>query len=183
MRRSAQEGGVSEAHEGRQGSKDGRGQVSLSHEATVVHPQAYTTYREAFGTNETTLDVATVNSPASRLLTFELAAALHYHLVQAARLVGRNTTPGTRLDPLAYQLAPTNFRRHKIQMVLNTLPPSEQGSVAATSVDSLGSRAIQRRAPIFSEHADTTELVHACFSAFGARWSSHSVSLSPSYTS
>ncbi|ORY47577.1 hypothetical protein BCR35DRAFT_27690 [Leucosporidium creatinivorum] len=137
--------------------------------------------REAFGTNEAPLQVATVNSPTSRLLTFELQAALHYHLVQSARLVGRQTTPGTRLDPLAYQLAPTNFRRHKIQMALSTYPPTsstEGSSVASTSAGPLGGSAIQRRAPIFSEHADTTELVHACFSAFGARWSTHSVRLS-----
>lgn len=129
------------------------------------------------------LEVATLHSATSRLFIFELAAALHQHLVLCefgfeakseeralmlqrrvgARELGKSAAiPGTVFEPLAQQLHPENFQRK----VSRPSPVSQPTSEVI----------IYRKAPILVDsEASTVELAYACFAAFGARWSSHSV--------
>jgi hypothetical protein len=119
----------------------------------------------------TPLDVSTVTSTASRLLTFELQAALHYHLVENTRSVARKTIPGTSLDPLAYQVDNLYWKRYAMLSLEFKSTDVKYYELAPLPLDGL-----ERLPPVFSEHAATKDLAHACFDAFGSRWSSHSVS-------
>lgn len=120
----------------------------------------------------TPLDVPTITSPASRLLTFELQAALHYHLVENARAVAHKTIPGTSLDPLAYQVDNYYWKRYTMLSLEFKSTDVKYYELAPLPLDGL-----ERIPPVFSEHEATKDLVHACFDAFGSRWSDHSVSL------
>ncbi|ORY47579.1 hypothetical protein BCR35DRAFT_27733 [Leucosporidium creatinivorum] len=120
-------------------------------------------------TSATPLDVSSITSPASRLLTFELQAALHHHLVENARSIAKQTIPGTHLDPLAYQVDNYYWKRYTMLSL-----EFKSSDVQYYNLPALPADGLERIPPVFSEHEATSDLVHACFDAFGSRWSDHS---------